>query len=143
MHTVSMPGSMLGSMPGSSREGTPSRAAVRVAVAGATGYTGQELLRLLSRHPSVTLTAAMSSGATASRKLPALARLWGGEIVPLSPDTLKTADVVFLALPDVAAAGLAPTLVDAGVRVVDLSGAFRLKDQAVRARWYPETRRVP
>src|SRR5205814_1366477 len=117
--------------------------AARVAVAGATGYTGQELLRLLSRHPSVAVTAAMSSGTTASRKLPALARLWGGEIVPLSPDTLKTNDVVFLALPDVAAAGLAPLLVDAGVRVIDLSGAFRLKEQAARARWYPETHQVP
>ena len=138
MHTATVPGSSRdGANPGA-----PPRA-TRIAVAGATGYTGQELLRLLSRHPSVTVTAAMSSGATASRKLPALSRLWGGEVVPLSPDTLKTADVVFLALPDVAAAGLAPELVDAGVRVIDLSGAFRLKDQAARARWYPETHRVP
>jgi N-acetyl-gamma-glutamyl-phosphate reductase len=128
---------------GSAQDGAPPRTAARVAVAGATGYTGQELLRLLSRHPFVNLTAAMSSGATAARKLPGLARLWPGEIVPLSPDTLKTVDVVFLALPDVAAAGLAPMLVDAGVRVIDLSGAFRLKDQAARARWYPETHQVP
>src|SRR4029077_7967115 len=79
-------------------------AAARVAIAGATGYTGQELLRILSRHPSVTLTAAMSSGTTAARKLPALARLWKGDITPLSPDTLREAEVVFLALPDAAAA---------------------------------------
>src|SRR5438874_12572811 len=85
----------------------------RIAIAGATGYTGQELLRLLSRHPSVALTAAMSSGTTAARKLPALARLWQGEIVPLSADTLREADVVFLALPEAAAAELAPALVDA------------------------------
>ena len=115
----------------------------RVAVAGATGYTGQELLHLLSRHPSVTLTAAMSSAATAPRKLPALARVWSGEITPLSPETLRAADVVFLALPDAAAADLGPALADAGVRVVDLSGAFRLKDPAERARWYPETHRLP
>ena len=120
-------------------------AMTRVAVAGATGYTGQELLRLLSRHPSVTLTAAMSSGATAAaRRLPALARIWNGSITPLSPETLvREADVVFLALPDSAAADLAPRLVDAGVRVVDLSGAFRLSDATERARWYPETCRVP
>src|SRR5689334_9154577 len=89
----------------------------RVAVAGATGYTGQELLRLLSRHPAVTVTAAMSSGTAggAARRLPALARLWDGEIQPLAPDTLaRDADVVFLALPDKAAAELAPSLVDAG-----------------------------
>ena len=85
----------------------------------------------------------MSSGATAARKLPALARLWGGEITPLSPDALRAADVVFLALPDAAAAELAPMLVDAGVRVIDLSGAFRLTEAAERSRWYPETRRVP
>ena len=115
----------------------------RVAVAGATGYTGQELLRILSRHPAVTLTAAMSSGTTASRTLPALARLWNGDIVPLAPELLREADAVFLALPDAAAAGLAPDLIDAGVRVIDLSGAFRLRDAAERARWYPETRRIP
>jgi N-acetyl-gamma-glutamyl-phosphate reductase len=118
----------------------------RVAVAGATGYTGQELLRLLSRHPAVELTAAMSSGQTgaSSRRLPGLARLWNGAIVPLAPDTLaRDADVVFLALPDSAAAAIAPALVDAGVRVIDLSGAFRLRDDAVRARWYPDTQRLP
>jgi len=78
-------------------------ARARVAVAGATGYTGQELLRLLSRHPLVALGAAMSSGQTgaSSRRLPGLTRLWDGVITPLSADTLATdADVVFLALPD-------------------------------------------
>jgi N-acetyl-gamma-glutamyl-phosphate reductase len=135
MHTLFQPGSLTPTI------GTATPA--RVAVAGATGYTGQELLRVLSRHPSVTLTAAMSSGATASRRLPGLARVWSGEITPLSPETLREADVVFLALPDAAAAGLAPALADAGVRVIDLSGAFRLRDPAERARWYPETRRVP
>ena len=110
MHTVTVPGS--------SRDRAPSQGATRVAVAGATGYTGQELLRLLSRHPSVALVAAMSSGATAARRLPGLARLWPGEVVPLSPDALKTADVVFLALPDVAAAGLAPALVQAAAQLL-------------------------
>jgi len=118
--------------------------AIRVAVAGATGYTGQELLRILSRHPGVTITAATSSGATAARKLPALGHLFKGEITPLDPASLaQDADVVFLALPDKAAAELAPALVDAGVRVIDLSGAFRLHDDAQRARWYPETHALP
>jgi N-acetyl-gamma-glutamyl-phosphate reductase len=122
----------------------PAASATRVAVAGATGYTGQELLRLLSRHPSVRLTVATSSGATPARKLPALTRLWDGTITPLDPDTLiREADVVFMALPDSAAAELGPRLVAAGARVIDLSGAFRLKDRAARSRWYPETREVP
>jgi len=115
-----------------------------VAIAGATGYTGQELVRLLARHPAVTIAAATSSGATAAvRTLPALARIWDGVITPLVPDALAGADLVFLALPDAAAAAMAPTLVDAGMRVIDLSGAFRLRDDAQRARWYPDTRRMP
>jgi N-acetyl-gamma-glutamyl-phosphate reductase len=137
MHTVVHAGS-----PSSPRS---SSATTRVAIAGATGYVGQELLRLLARHPAVTVTAAMSSGATATgRRLPALAHLWDGAITPLAPDTLvQEANVVFLALPDSAAASLAPTLVDAGVRVIDMSGAFRLRDLAARGRWYPDTQRVP
>jgi N-acetyl-gamma-glutamyl-phosphate reductase len=119
-------------------------ARTRVAVAGATGYAGQELLRLLARHPGVTITHATSSGSTAARRLPALAHLWDGTITPLDLDTLaRDAELVFLALPDTAAAELAPRLVDAGIRVIDLSGAFRLKDDAARTRWYPETHALP
>src|SRR2546430_8601527 len=126
-----------------SRTGGASGAVARVAVAGAAGYAGQELLRLLARHPGVAVTAAMSSGQAAQgalpRRLPALARVWDGAITPLAPDTLaRDAEVVFLALPDPAAANLAPALLAAGVRIVDLSGAFRLRDAAARARFYPE-----
>ena len=136
MHTVVQ--SMAGNAGGAAAKTT------RVAVAGATGYTGQELLRILARHPAVTITAATSSGATAARKLPALAHIWKGEITPLDPAALvQLADLVFLALPDKAAAELAPALVDAGVRVIDLSGAFRLQDEALRTRWYPETHALP
>jgi N-acetyl-gamma-glutamyl-phosphate reductase len=129
-------------------QGTTERASdaakVRVAVAGATGYTGQELLRLLSRHPGVVMTAATSSGATAARQLPALTRLWNGSIVPLDAEALaKDADLVFLALPDVSAAQVGPRLVASGLRVIDLSGAFRLRDTNARARWYPETHELP
>src|SRR2546426_9004169 len=90
----------------------PARPA-RVAIAGATGYAGQELLRLLARHPLVRVTAAMSSGTAApARRLPALSRLWDGDVTPLAPETLvREADVVFLALPDAAAAELAPDLI--------------------------------
>ena len=137
MHTVLRPIA--------SRSGGAPLPTARVAVAGATGYTGQELLRLLARHPGVVVTAAMASGATtAVRRLPALARVWDGVITPLAHETLaRETDVVFLALPDAAAAELAPALVDAGVRVVDLSGAFRLRDAGARARWYPQTRHLP
>jgi N-acetyl-gamma-glutamyl-phosphate reductase len=117
----------------------------RVAIAGATGYAGQELVRLLARHPAVTLTTAMSSGATSTpRPMPALARIWDGEVVPLDVDRLvRDADVVFLALPEAASAELAPTLLERGVRVIDLSGAFRIRAHADRQRWYPATATLP
>jgi N-acetyl-gamma-glutamyl-phosphate reductase len=114
-------------------------------VAGATGFTGQELLRLLARHPSVRITlATSSSAASAARRLPALGRIFDGAITPLDPDLLaREADIAFLALPDAAAAELAPALVEKGVRVIDLSGAFRLRAAADRARWYPDTHALP
>jgi N-acetyl-gamma-glutamyl-phosphate reductase len=115
--------------------------AVRVAVAGASGFAGQELLRWLAGHPAARITAAMSSSPDGPpRAVPALAKIWDGAIEPFSGEKLaECADVAFLALPEEAAAALAPTLVERGVRVIDLSGAFRLRDAAARARWYPAT----
>jgi len=116
---------------------------LRVAVAGASGYAGQELVRLLARHPGVALTGAMSSGGE-TRRLPSLARIWDGEVQPLDVEAIGRAnDVVFLGLPESAAAGVGSALVDRGVRVIDLSGAFRLRDEALRRRWYPETSALP
>jgi N-acetyl-gamma-glutamyl-phosphate reductase len=131
--------------PHSSPAGTAAGARARVAIAGATGFAGQELVRILARHPAVTLTTAMSSGATsAPRPLPALARIWDGAVVPLDVEKLVAdADIVFLALPEAASAELAPTLVERGKRVIDLSGAFRIRGDAERQRWYPATATLP
>jgi N-acetyl-gamma-glutamyl-phosphate reductase len=117
----------------------------RVAVLGASGFAGQALIRLLARHPAATLTLATGSNATsAPRRLPALARIWDGDIRPLDIDTVSDqADVAFLALPESSSAEVAPALLAAGVRVIDLSGAFRLRDDDVRARWYPGTGALP
>src|SRR4029077_4658597 len=91
-----------------------------------------------------TSSAATSGKGASARQLPALAHVWGGAIAPLSVEELiRNCAVALLALPDSAAADLAPRLVDAGIRVIDLSGAFRLTNPVERARWYPETRRVP
>jgi N-acetyl-gamma-glutamyl-phosphate reductase len=124
---------------------TPAARLTRVAIAGATGYAGQELVRLLARHPAVTLTAAMSSGASsAPRPLPALARIWDAPVVPLDIDRLvDSAEIVFLALPEAASAEVAPQLLARGVRVIDLSGAFRIRADADRQRWYPATQSLP
>ena len=122
---------------------TTSRA--RVAIAGATGYAGQELVRLLARHPHAALTLATGSqAASQARKLPALARIWDGEVVPLDLEALAgQADVVFLALPEAASAQVAPGLIEQGLKVIDLSGAFRLRDDAMRAKFYPATGAMP
>ena len=126
-------------------DAAPPAARIRVAVAGATGYAGQELVRLLARHPAVTLTDAMSSGATsAPRPLPALKRIWDGPVVPLETDRLAAnADFVFLALPEAAAAEVGTALLERDRRVIDLSGAFRIRDDADRQRWYPATSTMP
>ncbi len=126
--------------PGHARPARP-----RVAIAGATGYAGQELVRLLARHPEATLRAAMSSGTSgAPRPLPALTHIWDEPVAGLDLDALAaTADVVFLALPEAAAAEVAPVLLGRGLRLFDLSGAFRLTDAAARTRWYPATAALP
>ena len=118
---------------------------VRVGVAGATGFAGQELITMLARHPHLRLEAAMSSSAdSAVRPLPRLARLWDGKVEPLNKERLASdVDVVFLAVPEAAAAELAPPLLAAGRRVIDLSGAFRIRDEAARTKWYSATRTMP
>jgi N-acetyl-gamma-glutamyl-phosphate reductase len=126
--------------------GNATKSPARIAVLGATGFTGQELLRILAHHPSASVTLATSSGATSgARTLPALAHLWNGAIVPLDQEKVDalSVDIAFLALPDKAAAELAPQLAKRGIRAIDLSGAFRLTDTAARARWYPETHALP
>ena len=118
---------------------------IAVGVAGATGYAGQELMRLLARHPRARLTAAMGSSASSPhRTLPGLAHLWDGAIVPLDVDLLaRDTDAVFLALPEDASADVVPALLERGRRVFDLSGAYRLRDSTQRAHWYPKVAAMP
>jgi N-acetyl-gamma-glutamyl-phosphate reductase len=82
----------------------------------------------------------MASRGSESKRVPALARIWDAPVEPLDVEKLATqTDAVFLALPDTLAAEIAPTLAERGTRVFDLSGAFRLRDAAMRERWYPHT----
>ena len=115
--------------------------ALRVAVVGATGYSGQELIRLLARHPHATVTGAFGSSSTdVPRRLPALARIFDGDVVPYTPEAVATcADVAFIGLPEAASALVGPELLAHGLQVIDLSGAFRLRDRALRAQWYPKS----
>src|SRR5262245_19539682 len=115
-----------------------------VAIVGATGYAGQELVRILARHPHVRLTAALGSATMeAPRKLPALARIWDGEVTPYAADKMAgprsaagsagkdgAVQAAFLALPEANAAETAPELIAKGIKVIDLSGAFRIRDDS-------------
>jgi len=114
---------------------------ISIGIAGATGYAGQELIRLAARHPGVTVTHAMASGATDTpRALPGFGGIWDGEVTPLSIDRLaEDTQAVFMTLPDEVAAEVGPELVARGVRVFDLAGTFRLRDREQRRHWYPAT----
>src|SRR5918994_1817643 len=114
-------------------------ASIRVGVAGATGYAGVELVRRLARHPSVTLAAAMGSKDSEPRRIPALNHIWDAPVMPLDLDQLARLDAVFLATPETLSAEVGPALAARGPRVFDLSGAFRLRDKALRERYYPHS----
>ena len=120
---------------------------VRVAVAGASGYTGAELLRLLSQHPQVTLTAVTSeksSGMTVSSVYPHLQNIIPLTFEALAPEALaERADVVFLALPHTKSMGPVASCMKAGKRVIDLSADFRLKDPQTYETWYQTSHAHP
>jgi N-acetyl-gamma-glutamyl-phosphate reductase len=114
---------------------------VRVAVLGASGYAGGELVRLLAGHPGVEIVflgAAGSAGRTLTEVHPHLASLPSADR-PLRPiavaEVVDAADLAFCALPHGASAAIAPSLLEAGLRVVDLGGDFRLPPTAY-PQWY-------
>lgn len=115
--------------PGSARTG-----AIRVAIIGATGYVGGELIRLLDRHPNVRIVGLQGRG-RADEPI--------GSVHPHLAHTgyridagLPEADAVFLALPHGAAAEIVPELAAGGTRIVDLGPDFRLHDPADYPTWY-------
>lgn len=111
---------------------------ISVAVAGATGYAGGELLRILSAHPEVhigAVTAGQSAGSKLGEHQPQLTPLAGREVLATTPQNLADHDVVFLALPHGASAAVAKTLPD-DVLVIDCGADFRLADSAAWAKWY-------
>jgi N-acetyl-gamma-glutamyl-phosphate reductase len=114
------------------------RMTVNIAVAGASGYAGGELLRLLLTHPEVeigALTAASSAGTKLGVHQPHLVPLADRVLAETTPETLAGHDVVFLALPHGHSAGIAAQL-GPDVLVVDLGADHRLADAADWQRWY-------
>ncbi|MEA1935201.1 MAG: N-acetyl-gamma-glutamyl-phosphate reductase [Thermodesulfobacteriota bacterium] len=115
---------------------------LKVGIYGASGYTGQELLRLLIRHPEVEVVALTSrkfKGTPVSDVFPVFEGLSDMKFIDASPDDVADlSDVVFLALPHGVAMEAVPLFLKTGSKVVDLGADFRLRDVKLYEQWYKE-----
>lgn len=113
---------------------------VRVGVVGASGYTGGELLRLLLNHPSVEITWATSreyAGEYVFRVHPNFRGLTELQFqAPNLAETAKNCDIAFIATPHGASSKFAPELLKAGLKLIDLSADFRLRNPEDYPTWY-------
>ena len=116
---------------------------IPVAVVGASGYTGAEAVGLLLRHPHASIAGLFGSGhgekeESFDRLHPRFRGICGISVRPADPEAIagSGAEVAFLATPHEASLELVPNLLEAGLCVVDLSGAFRLKDASLYPRHY-------
>jgi N-acetyl-gamma-glutamyl-phosphate reductase len=113
---------------------------LKVAIVGASGYTGLELIRLLDRHPEVVIkcvTSEQSAGKRISEIFPSLRSRCDLVLEPLETSAIiQKADLIFTALPHQAAMLVVPDFLAAGKKVVDLSADYRLHDPTVYGAWY-------
>ena len=119
-----------------------SRPVIRAGLVGVTGYTGMELVRLIEGHPLMQLvrvTSRKEAGASLETVYPFLQGLESGRLTVTAPDPADLAsacDVVFLAIPHGAAMTLGAELARKGLKVVDLSADFRIRDKNIYEQWY-------
>ena len=119
---------------------------LRAGIVGGTGYTGVELLRMLSQHPEVSIEAITSrseAGMAVAELFPSLRGRVSLRFSDPSTAELRKCDIVFFATPNGIAMQQVRALVDAGVRVIDLAADFRIKDVAVWEKWYGMTHACP
>ncbi len=119
---------------------------IKVGIVGGTGYTGVELLRLLAQHPAVKLAAITSraeSGSYVADMFPSLRGRVALQFSDPAAAPLADCDLVFFATPNGVAMQQAGSLLQAGVRVIDLAADFRIKDIAVWEKWYGMTHAAP
>jgi N-acetyl-gamma-glutamyl-phosphate reductase len=118
---------------------------LRVAICGGSGYTGAELLRILSGHPRVTVTAVTSEQSAGKSPAHLYPHLRGHADLTFEPlrkeKLLKKADIFFMALPHAASQDAVAYFVKKGKQVVDLSADFRLKNPQVYEQWYKTSHR--
>ena len=119
---------------------------IKVGIVGATGYTGVELLRLLAPRDDVSVKVVTSremAGTPVSSLFPSLRGYIDIDFVAPDDDLLASCDVVFFATPHNVAMKSAAPLLKRGVRMIDLSADFRLKDQTTWEQWYKESHQSP
>jgi N-acetyl-gamma-glutamyl-phosphate reductase len=123
---------------------------IKTAIVGASGYTGMELLRLLLTHPGVELVAVTSraeAGKSLGEVFPRFTKAPGAKLEFILPDpdaiAATGAQVAFLALPHGVAADIARALLERGLKVIDLSADFRLRDAAVYEEFYGHAHPAP
>jgi N-acetyl-gamma-glutamyl-phosphate reductase len=119
---------------------------IQVGIVGGTGYTGVELLRLLANHPQAqvrVITSRAEAGVRVDELYPNLRGFYDLQFVAPDFDELATCDVVFFATPHGVAQAMMPDLIKRGVRVIDLSADFRIRDPELWARWYGQTHGCP
>lgn len=119
---------------------------IRAGIVGGTGYTGVELMRLLSGHPKVEVAAATSrgdAGRIISDVYPNLRGAYPFPFVEPDIESLSGCDVVLFATPNGTAMRMAPELLKRGIRVIDLAADFRLKNPSEWEAWYGEPHRCP
>ena len=113
---------------------------IRAGIIGITGYTGEELLRILSKHKDVKITVLAGRTTSPVRDLKDIYPKYESlnlKCVPLNIEQIKNeTDVVFLALPHAVAFEVVPDLIKAGKKVIDLSADFRIKDPDIYEKWY-------
>jgi N-acetyl-gamma-glutamyl-phosphate reductase len=112
---------------------------IKVGIVGGTGYTGVELLRLLSNHPDVSIeviTSRSEAGIAVSELFPNLRDFLTIKFSEPDVTKLKNCDLVFFATPNGVAMKMVPELIEAGVKVIDLAADFRIKDLDVWSQWY-------
>ncbi|GAB2892752.1 N-acetyl-gamma-glutamyl-phosphate reductase [Microbulbifer echini] len=119
---------------------------IKVAIVGGTGYTGVELLRILATHPQVDVTAITSrslNGTRVSEQFPSLRGHYDLAFCEPNIEQLCACDLVFFATPHGVAQAQVPALIERGVRVIDLSADFRLKDIPAWEAWYGQEHAAP
>src|SRR5678815_2434159 len=112
---------------------------LKIGIVGGTGYTGVELLRILSQHPEASIQAITSrkeAGIGVAELFPNLRGRVSLKFCDPAEAALEKCDVVFFATPNGIAMQQTRSLLAAGVRVIDLAADFRIKDVAVWEKWY-------